>query len=215
MPMTAPKKTGGDYTPHPAGMYPAICTSVLDTGTVWNEKQQKYQRKLLLKFVTDQLMPAKEGEEAKPYEVNVWKTYSMFHNAHLAAMVQSWLGRNMNQDQLDAFDLSTLAGKPALLNISQSDDGKYANVQTVNPLPKSMKPPMMPHPPVVLNMEAPNEVVINSLSERLQERIRSSLEYRGEKAENAPQKASPAARKDMGGTDVDVPAEAYEDDVPW
>lgn len=210
--MRAPKKES-DFVPHPNGMYPAICTAVLDTGTVWNERQQKFQRKLLLKFVTDQMMPAKAGEEQQPYEINVWKTYSMYQNAHLAAMVQSWLGRNMNQDQLDAFDLATLAGKPAFLNISQSEDGKYANVQTINPMPRNMTAPAMPHPPLVLDMENPNEAVINQLSERLQERIRSSQEYRGEKAEN--QKPSQASRRDMSDTDVDVPAEAYDDDIPF
>jgi len=185
-------------------MHPAVCTGIIDTGTRWNEKKQKLERKLVIQFVTDKLMPADDEGKQRPYLVQHWSNFSMYGNSYLRRDICSWIGKRLPDDEAESFDFASLVGKTAMLNISLSDDGKWSNVQSVNPLPEGMNAPVVTDAPILIDLSAPDEAMINRLSDKMQARIRSSNEYRDAGGEKPAQAVS-------GHTTEDIPLGAYDD----
>jgi len=138
MPLHAPVK-GGDFTPAPAGVQPAICCDVVDLGLV--ETSWGTKHKIWISWLLGQLDP----ESGKPYLVTKRYTFSMHEKSNLYADLCSWLSIMMSPEQAEKCDIEKMIGRPCLLNIVHNtrDGSTYANVNTVMPLPNGYPVPQM------------------------------------------------------------------------
>lgn len=165
----------------PEGMHVARCCRIIDCGTQESKKYGKRKRMAWIFWETPTVLRgAKTGEDASPHLVG--KRYTLSHNpkAILRLDLESWYGRRFDDrklDELGGFDLETLIGRAALLNVVHSEDGQYANIMSVNPLPKGMVCPAAVHPVLVFGFDPYKPAVFEALSSGMQEFIKGSDEW--------------------------------------
>lgn len=184
------------YQLHPPGTVAAICYSIIDLGTHYNEKFKKSDRLVRIYFETAETM-----EDGRPFSIQQRFTLSHHEKSRLRAALESWYGQRFENAALDkagGFNLAKLLGRPALLNIAHSPDGKYANILTISPLPKGMQPPVAKNKQVLftLNNYTPEE--LEALPEKTREFIMQSDEMT--KAPKMP--TSPAGEDDFNDDDI-------------
>jgi hypothetical protein len=137
------KKSGGDFTPCPAGTYPAVCIDVVDLGmveTVW-EGQKKSQHKVRLVWQVDERMA-----DGKPFLVKRRYTLSLDDRAALRKDLETWRGRGFTPQELDGFDVEMLIGIGCMVSIvhKKNAEGKtFDNVASVMRLPRGLTAPVV------------------------------------------------------------------------
>lgn len=168
--MSKPQSTPRELCPE--GSHASVCLGVIDIGTqdVTFKGQSKRQKKLYIQFEPQGV----EKEDGTPFVVSLRATNSNSDNSTLAKTLKSWLGVKDISD----YDLAQCAGKAALITITHSDSGDFANIATITPLPKGMKvgKPQGEVQSLFLD-ETFDEDVFNSLNDRIKEKIMSSPEY--------------------------------------
>jgi hypothetical protein len=177
--MKAPKSDIVEFEKHPAKTVAVVCTKVLDLGTHYNEKKMKDERKFRIDFESTELM--QDGEYAgKPFLLIANFNFSMYQNSRLCQFVEAWMGRKFpSQDEADNFDLDTLLGKTALVNVIHSDDGKWVNIGSIMPLPEGMPAPTPVGGLITFDCDNPNQAMLEKLSEKTQQKIKASNEMLG------------------------------------
>lgn len=210
--MKAPtREGGGDFEKHPPGATTLVCTRIIDKGTVWNEQKQKNQRKISICFESSKLMTT--GDFAgEPFLIfQSFGNYSMYKNSHLCQFVEAWLGKPFaTQEEADAFDLSTLLGKPMFANIVHN--GQYVNITSPMPVPDGMTAPTPVGKMYVLDMNNIDVAVIEQLSDKMRENIMRSLEweqYQNRKNGGQPQQP---VQQESAGMQPTPPVEAYAEE---
>lgn len=174
---------GGDYKPVPAGNHRGVCSMVVDLGN------QRIQSQLYGESIKRQAYVAwelpdepitwtdREGNERTgPMRIGKTYTVSLHENANLRADLESWRGRPFTEEERAGFDISKLAGAPALINVTHKAGGNgktYANVTAVTPLPKGMEKPTCSDFPLVY--DADNVGSFEHLPEWLQKKIQGQV----------------------------------------
>ena len=149
---------GGDFAPAREGVHVAICTRVIDLGTQTStyKGEDKRAKKVLIGWeLPDEPLIEINGEQLPPMIMGRY-TASLHEKAQLFALLVSWRGRKFTDDELKAFDLKNVLGAPCYLQVIHSDDGKFANVKTLMPLPKGVAKPTATGPLIHLSL-APDE----------------------------------------------------------
>lgn len=174
---------GGEFEIAPQGAHVARCCKIIDLGT---HEDPKFKKKRHLAWIFWEL-PNTQQERASaggdPFVVG--NRYTLSHNekATLRQHLESWYGRQFDDRQLDeagGFDLERLLGRPALLNIVHSQDGKYANVRAVMPLPRGTECPPAATTPILFSLSPYDPVAFEELSDGMKEFIRGSEEWQAE-----------------------------------
>lgn len=195
--------SGGDFEKAPEGMHMARCVRIIDCGTHLDEKWKKQKRIGWIFFeLPNALMEPNEKNERKPFVVG--KRYTLSHNekAILRLDLESWYGKQFNTAELDkagGFDLEKLLGRAAMLNVVYSEDGKYANIRSINPLPQGMDCPAQINPSFSFGINEIGTEKFSSLSERMQQYISESQEAKG-----------PPTKPD-----AHTPPPDFDDDIPF
>jgi hypothetical protein len=132
------RKTESEFERAPEGTQQGVCVEVVDLGFHPNAfKLGKLQHKVLVMW---QLMA--ETTQGPRHAIGKRYTLSLDDRASLRHDLESWRGRVFTAQELDGFDLETVIGANALLNVqhkSSVDGAKtYANVMAVMPLVKGM-----------------------------------------------------------------------------
>ena len=129
--------------PVPEGLHNAVCVGLYDVGTIYNERFDSVQRKLIITWDLPDLPSVEiergEGKEKMPRCLYRRFTLSLAELAHLRRVLESWRGRRFSDDELSGFDLTKLLGKPCQLQVMHQagKDGRiFANVENVLPTPK-------------------------------------------------------------------------------
>jgi hypothetical protein len=180
--MHLPKPSeGGDFTPPPAGVFPAICYRFIDLGTQQStyQGQTKQQHKVMLSWeITD---PDEKMDDGKPWTISQRYTWSMSEKATLRKTLESWRGRPFEESDFGegGFDTRNLVGAPCMLSIMRVEkDGKtYANISGVTKLPKQMPAGQLQNDKVYFSLEDFDAGVLGKLSDSLQAIIKASPEY--------------------------------------
>jgi len=111
--------------PHPEGITQAVCVDVLDLGMKATKFGEKH--KVAFRFET----PARDSK-GEPIFVRSWPySVSLNEKANLRKDLEKWRGRPFTPAELDGFDLESVIGAAAVLNIihNTGDDGTvYSNV---------------------------------------------------------------------------------------
>jgi hypothetical protein len=118
--------TGGTFTPVPAGIHAAVCLFVADLGM----QVGNYGPKPTLLFTFE--IPALLAGDGKPMQISRRFGKTLAEKSALRPFLQSWLGAPLSGQ----LDIEQLAGRPAMLVVSQSQSGEriYSNITTAAPV---------------------------------------------------------------------------------
>lgn len=203
---------GGDRQIPEAGMHAARCVAVLDLGThvddrFKNDKGKPSRRHLVqIQWELPGQMMEYEGEQ-KPMMATKRYNLSVNEKATLRKDLESWYGKTFDSKELEAkgFDVEKLLGRPALLNLTHSEDGKYANVTSVNPPMKGVEQAPQINASRFFDLTAPSPMVWATLSKNTREYISECEEVKaGEAVLPGDTPAEPKPEK-FEATDQDVP----------
>jgi len=153
MGLIASDKGSGDFEIVDAGVYQAICQSVIDLGTHKSKNYDKWNQLVLLTFElpTERIQIEKDGKTKDlPRVVSRRFTLSLAETSHLRPFLESWRGVAFSPKDLEGFDISKLLGVNCQINIVHNVVGPktYANIATAMPLMKNM-PRLQPENPVL------------------------------------------------------------------
>jgi hypothetical protein len=75
-----------------------------------------------------------------PRGISTTFTLSLGDKSKLRPALESWRGRPFTTDELNGFDITKVLGANAYLNVTHAvkGDKTYANITTINPLPKGL-----------------------------------------------------------------------------
>lgn len=169
--------TSGSFELTPAGMHLARLFRVIDCGT---HTDRNFGKRKHTGYLYWELPNTRRTDSDDP--TFVVKRYTLSHNAkaNLRIDLESWYGMVFDEKRLDdagGFDLEKLIGRPALLNIVHSTDGKFANVASVNPLPAGLVCPPPKLEPLVFSMDPWDQAKFDLLSDGVKSYIQESEEY--------------------------------------
>ena len=167
----------GSFELIPAGMHLARCFRVIDCGT---HTDRNFGKRKHTGYLYWELPNTHRSDSDEP--MFLAKRYTLSHNgkANLRIDLESWYGQAFDEKRLDevgGFDLEKLIGRPALLNVVHSADGKFSNVASVNPLPMGMTAPTARLEPLVFAMDPWDQAQFDKLSDAVQTYIKESEEY--------------------------------------
>lgn len=145
MPTYVSEPEGSNIPPHPEGQFAMRCIDVIDYGdkeSTFNGRTTTRRRGVLRFF------GGEYDEEGHPLWVDAWFTLSLHQRANLRKFLEVWRGMAFTEDELKQFDLDTLIGAPAFIQVRQNASAAtgrvYANIDTIMKLPKNVeKPPML------------------------------------------------------------------------
>lgn len=181
MPIIASAKGGGDFPKVPAGSHAARCYQIIDLGTQeieWQGKK-KLQRKLWITWEIPEETIEINGEN-KPMAISRMFTLSLAETGALLPFLESWRGKRFSEEELSAFDVAKLLGKPCLLSVvHDTKNGKeYANISAIAVLPRGMKCADQVNPSVEYSIDEGYSPTFKALPEFLQKKIEASEEFK-------------------------------------
>ena len=98
----------------------------------------------------------------------------MNEKANLRHHLDSWRGKAFTDEEAEAFDVSTVLGKPCMLTVmhTQKDGKTYANITGIGPLPKGISAKtIIPEITPILYAQPDNTATYQMLPERLRKKI--------------------------------------------
>lgn len=185
---------GGSFELAPAGMHLARCYRVIDCGTHTDRTFGKRKRTGYLFW---ELPNTHRADSEDP--LIVAKRYTLSHHAkaNLRLDLESWYGQHFEDKRLDdggGFDLEKVLGRPALLNVIHSDDGKFANIASVNPLPVGMNCPAPIMETLVFSLDPFDAATFDRLSDGIKSYVQESEEYQALSPRHAAGAPAPTTR---------------------
>lgn len=162
----------GDYKNVSTGTHPAVCSMLVDLGlqeSMFNGNR-KVKHKVWLQFQ----VPGERTDDDKPLSVGMTITASLHKKGNLRGMLESWRGRAFTEAELQKFDVSSVLGKPCMLNVLQEEKGgkTYANIKAIMALPKGLPVPALEGKPVLYTGQPD---VLATLPEWLQKKIAAQV----------------------------------------
>ncbi len=167
----------------PAGNHVARCYKMIHYGRIPIKDKVTGVEKIMNKVRIEWELPNethefKEGDGQKPYSVGKDYTLSLFDKANLRTDLKSWRGKDFTEDELKSFDISRLLGVSCMINVIHTEDGKYANVSGITPLPKGLVCPKQINDSFEFGFNPFDQSKLDSLPKWQQDKIKSSVEYK-------------------------------------
>lgn len=214
----ASAKAGKDFDPVPAGVNFAICTQVVDLGLQpGSGKYPKPKHQVYLKFeIPDvEVTWEKDGKQhTGPATIGRKFGLSLSDKSHLKPFLVSWRGKPFTNEELEGFDITSVAGKVCQLNVVHEDardgGGKiFAKIANAFPLIKEQlenlkKNPSRAKPSQDLLVYSP-AAHDQAMWDRLPEWIQKMIDERVEED-------APAENQSQAPT---TPTEDFDDDIPF
>jgi hypothetical protein len=181
--MSSDKGGSGNFEPVAAGAHPARCVSVVDLGvqqTPWGGKEKCY-----IGFeVPSQRVEwtDKEGKEHEgPALIGMTLTNSINEKSNLGQLLTSWRGKPFTDDERQGFDLFSILGAPALINVvhkmSEDKTKMFANINSIMRLPQGMEAATPETEQIAYSpMDANTSANFDKLPEWLQKRVRDGYQ---------------------------------------
>ena len=169
----------------PAGTYVARCYSVVHLGHV----TQKYvgEEKIvdLVRFTWElptELRCFNQDKGEQPCAISKEMTFSLNEKSNLRAMLNTWRGKPLTEDEAKAFDLAKLLGAPCMINLihqpsKTNPERVYERIAAVLPMMKGMTCPPQHNPSMEFSVLEFDREKFMSLPSFLQEMITGSKEY--------------------------------------
>lgn len=200
----------------PVGSHIARCIGLIDLGTQqhkgfqgqpdWASRDVRISFELPNTKMTGCYNPERKGV---PFGVSLTVKQSLHPSAKLRKLLKGWRGREFTKEEIAAFDLKTILGKPCM--VSLVENGDYVNIDSIAAIPSGTKLPKQINPTTYFSLD-PEEFdakAFSQLSEKTQAKVKSSPEYQALFQEQ------PQPGHD-DGPDGPPPGEAPEDgEVPF
>lgn len=201
---------GKDFEVLPPGLYIARCYRIIDIGTqtgspVFGSKQQK---KVSIGW---EILDDPKMEDGRPFSVHKTYTASLNEKATLRADLEKWRNKIFTDKELENFDLTNILGSYCQLQVAQSEDGKYTNVQSIVMF-KGVKPEPV-NPDIAFDIDNPDMQIFESLSDNMKAKIMAAPEWKGNKAKAEPSK--PVEKEDIVVEDLNPDEPMNLDDIPF
>jgi hypothetical protein len=175
----------------PAGLHMARLYSIIDLGhqaTEW-AGETKIMHKVVFTWELhgddDSNNPLKT-DDGKPLIVSKRYTVSLGDQARLRQDLEAWSNKKMTPEDRKNFDLKGLLGKFCMVNITHSEDGKYANISGISPVPSALRnvQPEGINPTLHFWLNEFDQAKYDALPKYYKEKIAESSEWRGQKKVN-------------------------------
>lgn len=208
--ITASDTGGIEFELPPSGNHLGYCVQMIHLGHVpenFNGEEKVLNKVRLVFELSEHKREFKEGEGKKCMRIKKDFTVSLSPNSNLRPFLESWRGRGFKEEELKEFDISTLAGVPALINVIHrtSKRGKeYADIASLSYPPKVMRESMpgMEGKKIVFGFEPFEQDVFDLLSDWLKDRVKQSKEFKALQANNVT-------------TEPEMTGEVMDDDLPF
>ena len=176
----------------PAGLHMARLYSIIDLGhqSVEWAGEAKIMHKVVFTWELhgndDSDQPLKT-DDGKPLIVSKRYTVSLGDQARLRQDLEAWSNKKMTAEDRKNFDLKDLLGKFCMVNITHSEDGKYANISGISPVPSALRnaQPDGINAPLHFWLAEFDQAKYDNLPKYYKEKITESSEWRGQKAREA------------------------------
>lgn len=175
---------GAKFENAPTGSHIARCIGLVDLGTQqhkgfqgqpdWASRDVRITFELPETKMTGIYHPDSKG---RPFGASITVKQSLHVSAKLRKLLKGWRGRDFTKEELVAFDLKNILGKPCLLNLVENGD--YVNIDSIAALPQGTKVPKQINPTTYFSL-APDEFDVKAfgaLHEKTQAKIKASPEY--------------------------------------
>lgn len=198
-------ETTNDFKIAPTGNHMARLYSIIDLGhqaTEW-KGVAKIMHKVVFTWELhgndDNDQPLKT-DDGKPLIVSKRYTVSLADASRLRLDLESWSNKKMTDEDRKNFDLSSLLGKFCMVNITHSEDGKYANISGISPVPNALRnaQPEGINPTKMFWLQNFEQADYDALPKYYKEKIAESSEWRASKAKADQKDTDPL-------TDDDIP----------
>jgi len=176
----------------PAGNHMARLYSIIDLGhqaVEWSG-ETKIMHKVVFTWELhgddDAGQPLKT-DDGKPLIVSKRYTVSLGEQATLRKDLEAWSNKKMSAEDRKNFDLKGLLGKFCMVNITHSEDGRYANISGISPVPTALRN-QMPEGINPVNhfwLAEFDQSKYDALPKYYKEKITESSEWRGQKSKDA------------------------------
>jgi hypothetical protein len=165
--------------PVDVGVYPSVCTGVVDLGEQEMNFKGKthYSNRVKLIFELPGETIEVDGEQ-QPRQLSRNFTISASVKSSLRQFVGAWIGKTFADAEFEQFDLKDLLDKPALLNVVHSEDGQYANIASAMSIPKGIPAPKRTGDLLYFDTTEWDDAVFEAMPEYLQEQLKNSSVYR-------------------------------------
>ena len=191
----------------PAGLHMARLYSCIDLGhqaTEW-AGETKIMHKVVLTWELhgdDDAGQPLQTDDKKPLIVSKRYTVSLGDQARLRQDLESWSNKKMSPEDRKNFDLKALLGKFCMVNITHSEDGKYANISGISPVPSALRnvQPEGINPINHFWLAEFDQAKYDALPKYYKEKIAESSEWRGQK-----QREADAPKQDNSDLDDAIP----------
>jgi hypothetical protein len=170
------KGKGEDFEKPSVGPVAAICYRVIDLGTQegdYKGTKTKY-RKILVSWEINEKM-----SDGRPFSISKRYTVSLAETSQLRKDLEAWRGKAFTEDEMNMFTEKNIVGKPCLLNLTASEDGKYINVKGISGVPKGMEIPAQVNPSLSFSLEEGefSQAVFDTLTDKTKATIMLSPEW--------------------------------------
>jgi len=180
--MSLTAKPGKVTPPIKGGTYQAVCYSVIDLGTQYNEIFHKFSPKVVITWEIPSLRIEyeKDGEQLEGVRV-ISKTYTniLHEKSNLYQDLVNWRGKSFTPEELKGFDVSQILGANCVLTIVNTEkNGKtYANVGGVSK-PMEGMPSLTPENETVkYDIDDGSEAIPTSVPDWIKDIIKKCREF--------------------------------------
>lgn len=139
MPIFVSEGSSREWTPAPAGLHQGVCIDVVDLGNqeMTFAGKAKLTHRVRLWWALEEENPDNGGQ---PFRVMRNFTASLHEKATLRKFLETWRGREFSVEELERFDLETLIGVNAQIQVvhNKTGDRTYANVAAAISIGKGM-----------------------------------------------------------------------------
>lgn len=161
------------------GTYLGVCCGMVDLGSVYNKRYDKYQEKVMLLWE----IPGEEIEidgKEEPRILSKRYTSTLGTQGNLRKDLVAWRGREFTEDELEGFKLQNVIGASCFLNVqnNEADDGKvYTNIISVMALPKGTPKGNLSIKPIVFDFDTGTVADVDALPEWISKQVKGSPTY--------------------------------------
>lgn len=196
---------GGDFELVPAGAYVARCYRILDLGTQTQTGQFGTTSKPKVMISWELLDKDVKMEDGRPFAVHKNYTASLSEKANLRADLEAWRNKKFTTEELESFDLKNILGAYCMIQVVHSEDGKFANVQTIM---STKEKPAGINELVSFDIDKPDMAVYDALSDNMKIKISSAPEWQAATKPQPSKQVADVVIEDKGD-------EINLDDIPF
>ncbi len=210
MPSTVSSKGESSFDLVPPGTHFAVCTRVLNLGEQTTGFGQSPKHFIGFDIPAITFEWEKDGiKHSGPAFIGSRYTSSLSPKAILRQHLEAWRGRAFSEQELTGFDLFKLLGVSAMLSVTHTEDGKYANIAAIMGMPPG-SPDIVPVSELLGYDPASPDAneVFNKLSEGFQKTI-----HHGQI--NTPPTVPPGLPQSTGLNPPPPSADDFDDDIPF